>query len=133
MPIHLPNLVLARVAARGRPAARGMASAMIPRQTPDASLGRVLGAEAARGSEGPKTTTRPQAAGSSATGGHGNEGPKTTTRPQVRRARAGELKQEEGQAGPWPHNPAILTIVAVAHDCKAARGRLHDHFASYQI
>ena len=123
MPIHLPNLVFARVAARGRPAARGMASAMIPRQTPDASLGRVLGAEAARG--------RPPHR--SATGGHGNEGPKTTTRPQVMRAREGELKQEEGQAGPWPHNPAILTIVAVANDCKAARGRLHDHFASYQI
>ena len=73
----------------------------------------------------------------SATGGHGDgsRGPiephslhapeVTSCRPQVMRARAGEL--------PWPHNPAILTIVAVAHDCKAARGRLHDHFASYQI
>ena len=97
-------------------------SVAIERETTNISR-RKLGAEAARGPP-------PHL---SAMGGHGDEEPKTTTRPQVRRARAGELKQEEGQAGPWPHNPAILTIVAVAHDCKAARGRLHDHFASYQI
>ena len=37
----LPQSGVCSVAARGRPAARGMASAMIPCQTPDASLGRV--------------------------------------------------------------------------------------------